>query len=117
MKPPFPNRQEFIAAWLALTKAESDTTEYKSNFWAHVHWADLITDHPEVAFSVILEILNMDTSTKVLECLSAGPLEDLLVEHGTSLMSRIEDEAMRSRSFRKLLGGVWKNATRHVVLV
>jgi hypothetical protein len=44
----------------------------------------------------------------VTEVLAAGPLEELLVQHGREIMDRLEKAAMWDASFRHLLGGVWE---------
>jgi hypothetical protein len=42
--------------------------------------------------------------------LSAGPIEDLLAQHGDAFIDRVEIEARRDPSFAKVLGGVWQNS-------
>jgi hypothetical protein len=110
MKPPFPTREDFIAAWITMAKSASGTQAHDEAFWAFQHMYDLVHEQPEVAFGLILEIWAHDQSHAVVQLLSAGPLEDLLSSHGPEFIGRVEEEAERSPSFRKLLGGVWKNA-------
>jgi hypothetical protein len=45
-----------------------------------------------------------------LAILSAGPLEDLLVYHGDTVIDRVEAAAKANPTFAFLLGGVWRNA-------
>lgn len=71
---------------------------------------DLTREDPDSCWELILGILAADDSFTVQETLSAGPLEDLLVEHGDAIIARVEQEAARNPYFRSLLGGVWKNA-------
>ncbi len=110
MKPPFPTRDEFIAAWITMTKSVRGTPAYDEAFWAFQHMYDLVHEQPEVAFGLIVEIWARDQSREVVQTLSAGALEDLLSTHGEHIIGRVEDEAARNQSFRRLLGGVWKNA-------
>ena len=70
---------------------------------------DMILDHPERSWPVILEILARDQGVAIIEVLSAGPLEDLLAKHGPAFIDRVEAEARRNPVFAKLLGGVWKS--------
>ena len=110
MKPPFPTREDFIAAWITMAKSEHGTQEHDGAFWAFQHMYDLIHEQPEVAFGLIVEIWSHDQSHAVVQLLSAGPLEDLLTHHGPDFIGHVEKEAEINPSFRKLLGGVWKNA-------
>jgi uncharacterized protein DUF6869 len=71
---------------------------------------DLVEEHPEEAWRFVLAVLNKDRSKQILEVLSAGPLEDLLVKHGGTIIDRVEEEARANPMFAKLLGGVWKNS-------
>lgn len=52
-----------------------------------------------------------DTEAKrILGHTAAGPLEDLLAEHGTSIIDAVEAEAKRDRRMFWTLGGVWQNS-------
>jgi hypothetical protein len=64
---------------------------------------------PETLWALILEIHRRDQSITIQQVLSAGPVEDLLVQHGDAFIERIEVEARQDPQFAKLLGGVWKN--------
>lgn len=110
MKPAFPTREEFICAWIALAKTEYGTAEYENYSWAHGVMFDFMHEQPEIAFELIVEIWKRDQSREVIQVLSAGPLEDLLAEYGERMIPAIEKEAEKDPSFRRLLGGVWKNA-------
>jgi len=68
----------------------------------------LITKLPKLAFSIILKILEKDSSDIVMGVLSAGELEDLLSEHGELMIEEIEIEARKNPQFKKMLGGVWQ---------
>ena len=46
----------------------------------------------------------------VLALLAAGPMEELLVYHGPAIIEQVEEKAAHQPKFRRLLGGVWKNA-------
>jgi hypothetical protein len=70
---------------------------------------DAVHDSPEVAWPAILEILSRGVTDEQLSLLAAGPLEDLLASHGAQFIERVEEEARRSPSFNRLLGGVWQN--------
>ena len=93
-----------------MAKSGNGTREHDDAFWAFQHMYDLIREQPEVAFGLIVEIWARDDSRKVIQLLSAGPLEDLLTSHGPEYIGRVEEEAERNPRFRQLLGGVWKSA-------
>jgi hypothetical protein len=102
-------KTRLVHAWIELQGIESGTSRYDELFWSFGQMWDLTHDEPEIALDVILTILRADCSSKILESLSAGPLEDLLAQHGPAFIERIEQEAAANPSFRRLLGGVWKN--------
>jgi hypothetical protein len=73
---------------------------------------DLPREQPELTWHTILEILSeigANTNDRLLGVLAAGPLEDLLSEHGETFIDRVELEARRNPEFALLLGGVWRN--------
>ena len=70
---------------------------------------DVVQDTPEVAWLAILQILERDLTEEQTAVLAAGPLEDLLAQHGSQFIERIEHEAQRSPRFNHLLGGVWRH--------
>jgi hypothetical protein len=108
-KPPFPTENDLIQAWIDMTVHGKGTPEYEESFWAFMALQDLIEEYPNVALSVIREILRKNQTNKVFECLSAGPLEDLLGAHGPMIIEKVEEAARSDPVFRKLLGGVWQN--------
>ena len=100
---------ELAKAWIAFTKSPSGSQENEELFWSvdDVYW--LVQGDPTAGFDMILRILAKDSSARIMENLSAGPLEDLLVYHGETLITQIEVEASRNPFFKRLLGGVWQN--------
>lgn len=69
---------------------------------------DAATEDPETTWLAILEILKRDLTDDQKALLAAGPLEDLLVWHGSAFINRVEDEAKVNARFNYLLGGVWR---------
>src|SRR6185312_3783949 len=97
--------EDWIAFWLAPEgsaerEAKRDATMRE---WSELHY------EPDRAWQFILEVLRRNHSSEILQVLSAGPLEDLLVKHGDAFIDRIEAEAWSNPLFAKLLGGVWRN--------
>lgn len=71
---------------------------------------ELVVVNAERAWQIILAILKRDSSDTILSNLAAGPLEDLLVEHGNLVIDRVEVKAKQDPDFTKLIMGVWQNA-------
>ena len=68
----------------------------------------IIPKLPKLALSIILRIIEQDSSDYIIPVLAAGELEDLLTIHGEKLINDIEDIANKNIKFKKLLGGVWQ---------
>lgn len=95
-------------AWIALQKAPKP--ERDALFWAFERLDALIDRDPETAWQVIDLIWRGEQDDRILADLAAGPVEDLLVRHGPAFIERICLTARREPVFRKMLGGVWRNA-------
>ena len=52
----------------------------------------------------------LDRSDQLLANLAAGPLEDLLAQHGERFIERVETLARQEPRFRFTLQMVWRNA-------
>ncbi len=71
---------------------------------------ELPFNQPDICLDVILNILekiDAIAENKVFDILAAGPLEDLLYEHGNVIIDKVEILARTNSKFRKLLNGVW----------
>ena len=99
-----------IAGWIALAGSESGTPEHDQHFWAFGRVWELCRDEPEAAWQFILAVLETDRSDRIVQNLSAGPLEDLLAKHPQQAIGWVELEAKTNPHFASLLGGVWQNA-------
>jgi hypothetical protein len=102
-------QQNLINTYIKYQKIDEKSKEADELFWAFMEMNELIKENPELAWLLIKKILETDNSIKIIQNLSAGPLEDLLVYHGDQFIDRIEAEAKNNPDFAKLLGGVWKN--------
>jgi hypothetical protein len=67
----------------------------------------VIRSFPEEEFYSI----DQTVAQKVGGLTAAGPLEDLISEHGALFIDAIEMEAARDRRFAWALGGVWQSTT------
>lgn len=68
----------------------------------------IIAKLPKLGLSIILKILEKDSSDIILPVLAAGELEDILSFHGESIITLVEKIAYQNSKFKKLLGGVWQ---------
>ena len=66
-------------------------------------------DSPERAWEFVQFVMQSCEEMDVLGSLAAGPVEDLLSQHGESFIDRIESLARDNQRFRELLSGVWRN--------
>ncbi len=96
--------------WISYWHAPIDSSQRLAFGAATDHAFDLIYDDPETLWLLILAIHRKDQSVAIQQVLSAGPMEDLLAEHGDVFIDRVEVEARRDPSFAKVLGGVWQNS-------
>jgi chorismate synthase len=79
--------------------------------WELFSW-DFRTERPEAAWRIFLAVWPLVKSNDdALGLLAAGPLEDLIADHGARFIDRIEDLARRDIDFARLLGGVWQSST------
>lgn len=100
---------DLVKAWIALQYAEPKSQAHDDNFWAFTELSDLCETSPDRCWTVIQEIRRVDGSDKILANLAAGPLEDLLVQHGHRFIDAAETLAREDAQFRKLLGALWQN--------
>jgi hypothetical protein len=100
--------EDLARAWIRYMSAETRSEERNSLFWAWERMSYLKDYLPEKAWTTILLIWSMDQSQRTMQNLSAGPIEDLLSNHGPRMIEKVEAQARLDSSFAKLLGGVWK---------
>ncbi len=74
-------------------------------------WSDLcvfeLDAHPELLWSFVLRALRKAETVWQAGLVAAGPLEELLTNHGADFIDRLEDQARRSPRIRYALTGVW----------
>ncbi|SEA31003.1 hypothetical protein SAMN05216562_2548 [Microbulbifer marinus] len=71
---------------------------------------EFVYEKPNEALDLILTIMNFSQSNAIKEVLAAGPLEQVLAQHGPKIIERVERLAQEDEKFAGLLGGVWKNS-------
>jgi hypothetical protein len=98
------------AVWIRFQSLPKKSAEYEHLFWACERLDDLCRSEPGAAWNVIQEIIALNQSDEILAMLGAGPFEDLMANHGSLLIDKVELCARISPTFRRMLGVVWKNA-------
>ena len=95
---------DVIAAWIDAYSCTGDTT----SSWATGELDyDLAHDQPERVWPIILELIRRAPDEGITSIIAAGPLENLLCEHGRSFIGRVEQQAQVNPRFRHCLAGVW----------
>jgi hypothetical protein len=91
---------------LDLTNQEPDTTDAASNELLALCISD---DGYMRALDIIFCIKDLDTSEAVMDSLSAGPLESILMWHADEVIEEVERLCSSDDQFKDLLRGVWDN--------
>jgi hypothetical protein len=99
-------RDELLAGYLAHAEAVAHGREDQHS-WAFDEFLVLIRTDPEKAWDITLELVSRASDDATLGYVAAGPLEDLMCEHGPLLVDHAEERARRDPRFRKALKGVW----------
>ena len=104
-----------LKTWVdAYIKAQQDPNlleQGNPHWWAVNRFWDA---DPEDCWLAILATLSKYPPAEVLGTLAAGPLEDLIEDHGPKFIGRIEAEAGRNSAFRELLSRVWQSSTPEI---
>jgi hypothetical protein len=69
--------------------------------------SSLIQHRPEDAWERILALISFSEDNEYLDLVGAGPLEDLLCEHGPIFIDRVESQALENASMVQCLSYVW----------
>ena len=105
----------FADRYLSLISVDEDAYGTHPEVWTADLMFDLVRDHRDMAFEAIRATLARCTTPEQVAMLAAGPLEDLLTEHGPEMIDRVLAEAEASDRFRYALTGVWKNEIKPMV--
>jgi hypothetical protein len=98
---------EIAESWISYQCAEDGKSRDKLLWSLNELWR-LIEDDPEKAWAVIHQIRRLNGTEYILANLAAGPLEDLLGDHGDKFIERVELLSRQDEQFRKMLGAVWQ---------
>lgn len=95
------DRERLIGEYIAYGTARSGEENWG---WASECMFSLLEKRPELAWSLILEMIERAPSDAALGFIAASPLEDLLSDHGHQFIARVESRAVESNQFRRALG-------------
>ena len=76
-------------------------------FWVWECYGNLVHHAPEMALDLICDTLDAVETDEEIGALAAGPMEDLISEHGEEVIARVERLAWSDIKFRQMLMGVW----------
>jgi hypothetical protein len=93
----------FVRKWFAEWEAKPARYGRASRILTH-----LIEERPDEAWVRILALV-AGAKTESLGYVGAGPLEDLLSEHGPTMLDRVETTAGINARFAACLACVWGN--------
>jgi len=66
-------------------------------------------NEPDGGWSIVQALVAAAKDDEDLALVAAGPLEELLRTHGSSVVERVEQLAQHDRRFRRALSGVWRS--------
>ena len=102
--------EEVATAWIEMWQLDLNSPQREAYDWVSDFEFECVDKNPDQALDLILEILKRDLDKETMGLLAAGPLEDVLANHGEGIIERVEILARKSPKFSNLLGGVWQNA-------
>ena len=100
-------RDKLARTWIFAQKLGVGTLGYERHSWAIDQAIDLAFHQPINLWQLILRILEIDSSEKIVKAIGAGPLEDLMVQHGEALIDKVEHLATKSAAFKAAMQNVW----------
>jgi hypothetical protein len=95
------DRERLVREYLAYGEAPPGEENWG---WASDRMYSILENIPELAWSLIVEMLDRARSDDALGFVAASPLEDLLSGDGPEFIDRVEKRATESPQFRRALG-------------
>lgn len=78
---------------------------------ASYHMFHITKAAPEIAWEIVTELIDRAPSDDALGYFAAGPLEDLLSDHGPALIERVEQRAHENPKFLRAVLSLWRLGT------
>lgn len=96
--------KELADMWIEYHHTDNDEL-----FKAVTKLERMVESDEERAWRVILTILKTDNCDAIISNLAAGPVEDILVHHGDTLIDKVEVKTEKDPDFKKVIMEVWQN--------
>ena len=93
-----------------------ETVDDHPEFWTYALVSDLAADAPDLGLATVLMCLAGAETPEEAAQIAAGPLEDLIAQHGPALIDEIEVLATRAPRFAYALTGVWPQGNQASLL-
>jgi Family of unknown function (DUF6869) len=100
-------RDRLARTWIFAQRLGVGTLGYDRHSWAVEELVDLAFHQPNSLWELILRILEIDRSETIVAAIGAGPLEDLMVQHGRAFIDKVERLAAKSPLFRAAMKHAW----------
>ena len=94
--------------WIAFWAAPERSPERSALMPAFNEATKLVASSADGAWQLVIEILRQSPGPAILDALAAGPLEEMLTLHGSTVIERLETEAATNPAFAILLAGIWQ---------
>ncbi|MEE9421907.1 MAG: hypothetical protein V3V50_01985 [Gammaproteobacteria bacterium] len=101
------NMKRLVSSWIFAQKRGVDRPGYETHSWAVDEVINFASDKPDLLWETILEILDLDSSEEIIKAVGAGPLEDLMVYHGSQFIQKVDSQAEKSNVFKTAMQNVW----------
>lgn len=98
---------KLVKGWIHAQSFDVESSEYDEVCWAIDELYHLAHDKPDQLLKIVLDILNIDSSKKIIRALGAGVLEELLVSHGDEYIQDLLKIADSNSNFKECLGFVY----------
>jgi hypothetical protein len=95
------DRERLIVEYIGYGEAPSGEENWG---WASDRMYSLLDGVPELAWDLIVEMIERAPSDDSLSFIAASPLEDLLSKDGALFIDRVEERALQNTKFRQALG-------------
>jgi hypothetical protein len=94
--------EDLVATYLTYFAAKREDDR-----WAVTEVDDLVRRDPLRGWEITRELVRKAESDEALPYVAAGPLEDLLIHHGATVLDLIERECLDNERLPLALSGVW----------
>jgi hypothetical protein len=113
------SRPDLIDAWWQYQRLTTGTRPERLTaddwYWAWENVTAMINDKDERVVELLVSLTESARSPEDVQTVGAGPIEDLLSEHGSwlattegsAMLDQLADISRTNKKFRQALGSVW----------